>query len=84
MPVTPADAMDQMLWRVRGEFSEMPGLQLTVAQASRLWGLDAVYCADLLHALVGERFLFKASNGTFMRAAGSTPIPSHVNAHHSA
>jgi hypothetical protein len=75
--------MDQMLWRVRGEFTEMPGLQLTVAQASRLWGLDAVYCADLLHALVGERFLFQASNGTFMLAAGATPIRSS-NAHHSA
>ena len=24
--------------RVRGEFMEMPGLQLTMAQAARLWG----------------------------------------------
>ena len=28
------------LHRIRGEFREMPGLKLTIAQAARLWQLD--------------------------------------------
>jgi len=31
--------IEETLQRVQGEFREMPGLRLTPAQASRLWGL---------------------------------------------
>jgi hypothetical protein len=31
---------DSLLDRVRGEYREMPGLQLTIAQACRLWQID--------------------------------------------
>ena len=30
----------ELLARVRGEFLEMPGLQLAAAQAARLWDVD--------------------------------------------
>jgi hypothetical protein len=33
-------ALKDLLNRVRGEYAEMPGLTLTLAQAQRLWGLD--------------------------------------------
>src|SRR4051812_41712917 len=49
--------IEETLRRVQGEFREMPGLRLTPAQASRLWGLDAVSSQALLDALVDARFL---------------------------
>jgi hypothetical protein len=45
------------LQRIRGEYTEMPGLTLTIAQASRLWRLEASVCQDLLDRLVAEGFL---------------------------
>ena len=39
--------------RVRGEFLEMPGLTLTVAQAGRLWGLEQDLCHRVIGTLVG-------------------------------
>jgi len=56
-----------ILGRIRGEYLEMPGLCLTPAQAQRLWGLDALTCANLLTALTAERFLFLRQDGTYGR-----------------
>jgi len=33
---------------VRNEFIEMRGLQLTPAQAARLWGMDTTSCHDVI------------------------------------
>jgi hypothetical protein len=54
--------------RVRGEFREMPGLTLTLAQAARLWSLDPDTCADVLSHLVRTGFLSRRSDGAFCRA----------------
>jgi len=62
-----AGTIEATLERVRGEFREMPGLCLTPAQASRLWGLDAVASQALLEALVDAHFLRRTANGGFMR-----------------
>jgi len=43
--------------RVRAEFLEMPGMQLTFAQASRLFGLDAAACQHVIDVLVKTSFL---------------------------
>ena len=64
---------DDVLMRVQGEFLEMPGLRLTVAQARRLWGLDAASCDALLHALIDAKFLFQTRDGAFMRVEQATP-----------
>lgn len=53
--------------RVRSEFIEMPGLQLTVAEASRLWGLEQPACRDLIDALVATAFLRWTPRGTVVR-----------------
>jgi hypothetical protein len=53
--------------RVRGEFTEMPGLQLTPDQAARLLGLDRVACQQVLERLVAASFL-RWSDGRVMRA----------------
>jgi hypothetical protein len=52
-----------LLERMRAEYLEMPGLQLTVAQARRLWALDGDTCAALLNALVEQRFLIRTPRG---------------------
>jgi hypothetical protein len=61
--------IEETLQRVQGEFREMPGLRLTPAQASRLWGLDSISSQALLEALVDARFLFRTIDGAFMRRA---------------
>ena len=54
--------------RVRGEFREMPGLKLTLAQAGRLWSLDMSTCRRVLFELVETGFLSEGADGTFCRA----------------
>ena len=58
---------DDALRRVQGEYTEMPGLRLTTAQAQRLWGLDRAACDALLGALVDAKFLFQTRDGAFVR-----------------
>ena len=53
--------------RIRGEYTEMPGLRLTVTQAQRLWGLDRTACETVLSALVDVEFLIRNRDGAFMR-----------------
>ena len=55
--------------RVRGEFREMPGLALTLAQAGRLWNLDPAACAEVLNQLVSTGFLCQRRDGAFCRAS---------------
>ena len=54
--------------RIRGEFREMPGLQLTFAQAQRLFGLEAAACRRVIDALVESSFLRWTASGTIVRA----------------
>ena len=58
--------------RIRGEFNEMPGLCLTVAQARRLWDVDATTCAGALDDLLREGFLRRRDDGSFVRAQDAT------------
>ena len=57
----------RLLHRVRSEFIEMPGLQLTVPQAARLWGLDASASRRVIDALVEGSFLRWTERGTVVR-----------------
>jgi hypothetical protein len=54
--------------RVRGEFIEMPGLQLTMEQAARLWGMDMTACRQIIDALVESSFLRWTPTGRIVRA----------------
>jgi len=54
--------------RVRAEFMEMPGLRLSTAEATRLWGMEHSVCSTVLESLVQASFLRRAQNGTFLRA----------------
>jgi hypothetical protein len=61
-----------LVQRVRGEYMEMPGLCLTLAQAQRLWGLEPHLCDALLQALVDDRFLGRTDDGMFVLRATDT------------
>ena len=64
------------LQRICAEYLEMPGLQLTVKQAQRLWGLDEETCARSLELLVETRFLGRTSRDLYARLTeGSIAIP---------
>ena len=56
-----------VLYRICSEFAEMPGLQLTVKQAQRLWGLDEPTCVQMLNMLVDARFLRRAEGDKYGR-----------------
>jgi hypothetical protein len=68
----PQDTRALIAERVRGEFREMPGLTLTLAQARKLWSLDAATCTDVLSYLVDVGFLCRKDDGAFSRASDLT------------
>jgi DNA-binding Lrp family transcriptional regulator len=61
--------VEQVVERVRAEFEEMPGLTLTMTQASRLFGLDEPECRRIVDRLVGADYLRRTESGAVTRAA---------------
>jgi hypothetical protein len=59
-------ARDLLLARVRGEFSEMPCLSLTVPQAMRLFGLREDICRRVLAALVTDGVLWRRTDDRYV------------------
>jgi DNA-binding IclR family transcriptional regulator len=53
--------------RIHAEYQEMPGLKLTLAQASRLFNLEPARCAQALDTLVSLGLL-RAEGDTFLHA----------------
>ena len=49
--------IEEVLQRIQGEYIEMPGLRLTVAQASRLWDVKLEKAGHALDLLVASTFL---------------------------
>ena len=70
---------DELVERVYGEFSEMPCLRLTAAQAQRLFGLRADICARILAGLVATRWLAFESERYRFNDARSWPT-GHMSA----
>jgi hypothetical protein len=64
-----ATRKQEMIRRICGEFLEMPGLGLKREQARRLWQVDDEFCGELLDELVESRFLYRRSDGRYVRAA---------------
>ena len=56
-----------MVERARADFMEMPGLELTLPQAIRLWHLGADDCRAVLDALVDLGFLRWTAKRTIVR-----------------
>ena len=60
------DDANATLWRIRGEYMEMPGLMLTVPQAARLWHLDQPSIEQLLNVLVSDGVLRRTAAGAYL------------------
>lgn len=58
---------DALLYRVRAEFNEAPGLALTPAQAARFLGLDPVHCSRALELLAQSGYLTTLAGGRYAR-----------------
>jgi hypothetical protein len=73
-------SQDLLLTRIRGEYREMPGLGLTLAQAARLFGLDPTTCEAVLQRLVTEQSVYQMRDGRFVARPADhpsmTPTPS--------
>jgi hypothetical protein len=60
--------VEVMAERVRAEFEEMPGMTLTMPQASRLFGLEYDLCRTILDRLVTTAYLKWTHSGAVTRA----------------
>ena len=69
-------AVNFTLERIKGEFLEMPGLRLTLAQAQRMWRIDASACRTMLDALVANGFLCVKRDGSYVRVSDGADVPS--------
>jgi hypothetical protein len=72
----PSDAA--LLARIRGEYREMPGLRLTIAQACRLFQLDMPTCVPLLEQLAAEGTLARQVDGTYCARSAMRPRPARA------
>ena len=54
--------------RIQAEYSEMPGLSVTLAQAQRLLGLDEPTCAAIFRALIERGVLRRTPKGRYVGA----------------
>ena len=53
---------------IRGEYEELPDLELTQSQIEELWGLGTAVADALLSGLVSAGVLKRTYHGTFVRA----------------
>ena len=59
-------ARQALVLRVRSEFAEMPGLSLTLLQATRLFGISREACARILVGLSDESALRVTADGRYV------------------
>ena len=88
--MTERDA-DLNLWTslIKGEYQEMPGLQLTRAQVRRMWGLTESDCERVLGALQAASFLRLTRRGCYVLAGSergdamtaTPPVMRHAGTH---
>jgi hypothetical protein len=59
--------LERQLRRVREEYRDAPYLRLTPSGVQRLFGLQPLRCVEILEALLEENFLWRTSDGLFVR-----------------
>jgi hypothetical protein len=59
--------LEGIVSRIREEFREMPGLRLTPAQATRLWGMKQDDCRKVIDVLVAAEYLRWTDTGAVTR-----------------
>jgi hypothetical protein len=68
--------------RVRDDFNEMPGLELTVPQAVRLWHMGVDDCRYVLDALVDAGFLQWTPRWTIVRSGQDLRVGGGMDIEH--
>jgi len=66
------DSPESLAERVRAEYQEMPGLDLTFVQARCLFGLETPVCERVLGLLCAEGFLVRTAKGSYRSSAERT------------
>lgn len=66
---------DTMLKRIRGEYLEMPGLRLPMAQAQRFCDVERTLCQRVLGTLVEAGFLCVRKDRTFAHLTDGADSP---------
>jgi hypothetical protein len=59
--------VENVVERIRAEFEEMPGLVLTMPQASRFFGLDQDVTRSVVERLVNSAYLQWTQGGAIAR-----------------
>lgn len=59
---------EALVRRIVAEFDDMPGLALTVSQASRFLGVDHTACGRILETLQANGTLRRTSQNLYVRA----------------
>ena len=75
----PTRSLDDVIRRICAEYTEMPGLRVTLEQAQRLWGLDAATCLDALERLIAAGFLCKTQTNHYARLTSGTTVGSPLH-----
>jgi len=60
------EEQSRLLRRVRDEYEESPGLNLTEPQMRRFLGVDECTCTELVDALIASHFLVRTEGGQFV------------------
>jgi hypothetical protein len=63
-----AGALQEFTRRVQAEYTEMPGLCVTLSQAQRLWAVDRQTCESVFRSLMARGFLRMTKSGRFIRS----------------
>ena len=66
--------IDVAVTRLKGVFLEIPGTQLSLADASRLAGLERATCLLVLEAFERAGFVSRRHNGLFVRRTADSPL----------
>jgi hypothetical protein len=62
-----AEMIRELTRRVQGEYAEMPGLSVTLAQAPRLLALDESTCAAVFKVLISQGIVRRTAQGRYVR-----------------
>jgi hypothetical protein len=60
-------ALQELARRLQAEYAEMPGLNMTLAQAQRLLASDRQTCTAALKMLITRRVLRRTAQGRYVR-----------------
>ena len=72
--------VEQLIVLIRMEYLEMPDLNLTLRQATRLWDAAPESCEAALDVLVLSGFLARTRDGAFLRRTSAPRLEALVRA----